>query len=169
MLRATCSTRPAPAGPTRPPRRRPSPASARGSSSGREIARQHHHPPFGRIEQALIDLDTQLRNSRTSLEVTELAESEGEAYEGCERDLSIQLTAGLQKLCQDTLSATKAKQTGQSFGEMQTDDHSMTMQGIVDMAQDRMKQSFSKLTTMKSSRAFQGQMSENSFAMMFRK
>ena len=120
-------------------------------------------------EQTLIDLNTQLYNSQTFLEATELTDLKNEMNEHSEQDLSIQLISDFQKLCQDAFSATKAKQTEQSFSDMQTDDYFMTMQKIADVTQDRMKQSFSKLTITKSSRAFQNQMSENSFAMMFAK
>jgi hypothetical protein len=122
---------------------------------------------FRAQEQALVDLDTQLRNGQTSLEATEL--TEGEADEGSERDSSLQLTAGLQKVCENALSATKARRTGQSFGDMQTDDHSVAMQGIAGVAQGKVEQSFGTLMTTKNSRAFQGQMGERSFAVMFGK
>jgi len=37
----------------------------------------------------------------------------------------------LQTVCQDALSATKAKRTGQSFGDQETDTQSIAMQGII--------------------------------------
>jgi hypothetical protein len=43
----------------------------------------------------------------------------------------------LQTVCEDALSATKAKQTGQGFGDQQTDTQSVAMQGIVGVAQER--------------------------------
>jgi hypothetical protein len=83
--------------------------------------------------------------------------------------LSLQLAAELRKVCQEALSATKAKRTGQKFGDMSTDDHSVAMQGIVGEAQNGVQQSFGKMTTKKNSRAFQGQMDAASFAAMFGK
>nr|6EKA_A Chain A, Podospora anserina S mat+ genomic DNA chromosome 3, supercontig 2 [Podospora anserina S mat+]6EKA_B Chain B, Podospora anserina S mat+ genomic DNA chromosome 3, supercontig 2 [Podospora anserina S mat+]6EKA_C Chain C, Podospora anserina S mat+ genomic DNA chromosome 3, supercontig 2 [Podospora anserina S mat+]6EKA_D Chain D, Podospora anserina S mat+ genomic DNA chromosome 3, supercontig 2 [Podospora anserina S mat+]6EKA_E Chain E, Podospora anserina S mat+ genomic DNA chromosome 3, len=68
-----------------------------------------------------------------------------------------------------TLSATRACRTGQKFGEMKTDDHSIAMQGIVGVAQPGVDQSFGSLTTTKSSRAFQGQMDAGSFSNLFSK
>jgi hypothetical protein len=112
-------------------------------------------------EQALVSLDTQLYNRQKS----PLAE-EGSAYD---RDASLQLTPTLRKLCQEALSTTKAKRTGQKFGDMSTDDQSMAMQGIVGDAHDGVQQSFGKMTTSKNSKAFQGQMDASSFATMFGK
>ncbi|KAH8598489.1 hypothetical protein B0O99DRAFT_669770 [Bisporella sp. PMI_857] len=116
---------------------------------------------FQAQEQALAELDTQLRNHQTSL-----ALEEGSASD---RDASMQLTAGLRKVCQETLSATRAKRTGQSFGDMSTDDQSFAMQGIVGEAHDGVEQSFGKMTTSKNSRAFQGQIDAASFTAMFGK
>jgi hypothetical protein len=81
----------------------------------------------------------------------------------------MQLTAGLRKVCQEALSATRAKRTGQSFGDMNTDDQSLAMQGIVGEAHDGVEQSFGKMTTSKNSRAFQGQIDTASFTVMFGK
>jgi hypothetical protein len=79
------------------------------------------------------------------------------------------LTTGLRKVCQEAISATRAKRTGQKFGDMSTDDQSLAMQGIVGEAYDGVEQSFGKMTTSKNSRAFQGQMDAFSFAAMFGK
>ena len=81
----------------------------------------------------------------------------------------MQLIAGLRKVCQEVLSATRAKRSGQNFGDMSTDDQSLAMQGIVGEAHDGVEQSFGKLTTSNNSRAFQGQMDAASFAVMFGK
>lgn len=71
------------------------------------------------------------------------------------------------KDCQQALSATKAKRTGQTFGDMSTEDQSQAIQGIVGEAQDGIEQSFGRMTTSNKSRAFQGQMDAASFAAMF--
>lgn len=83
--------------------------------------------------------------------------------------MGLELTTELRKVCQDTLSTTKAKRTGQNFSEMNTDDQSMAMQGIAGDAHGALEQSFGKMTTSKNSRAFQGQMDAASFAVMFGK
>jgi hypothetical protein len=58
---------------------------------------------------------------------------------------------------------------GQKFGDMQTDGHSIAMQGIVGAAQQGVEQSFGSLTTTNNSRAFQGQMDGGSFGKLFNK
>src|SRR5438045_3843995 len=104
---------------------------------------------FQAQEQALAELGTQLYNHQTSL-----ASEEGSASD---RDVSMQLTAGLRKVCQEALSATRAKQTRQTFGDMSTDNQSLAMQGIVGEVHDGVEQSFRKMTASDNSRAFQGQ------------
>ena len=116
---------------------------------------------FQAQEQALAELDTQLRNHQTSPTLEEGSASD--------RDASMQLTAGLRKVCQEALSATRAKRTGQSFGDMSTDDQSDAIQGIVGEAHHGVEQSFGKMTTSNNSRAFQGQIDAASFAVMFGK
>jgi hypothetical protein len=88
---------------------------------------------FTAQETALVDLEKRLHDDQTSLQAMSRAESDDKAEDGSpsERDESLRLTAGLQKVCQDALSATRAKRTGQNFGDMQTDDYSAAMQGIV--------------------------------------
>jgi hypothetical protein len=126
---------------------------------------------FTAQETALVDLEKRLRDDQTFLQAMSRAESDDKAEDGSlsERDESLQLTAGLQKVCQDALSATRAKRTGQNFGDMQTDDHSTAMQGLIGTAQRGVEQSFGNMTTTKSSRAFQGQLDADSFAVMFGK
>ena len=126
---------------------------------------------FTAQETALVDLEKRLRDNQTSLQAMSRTESDGKAEDGTtsERDESLRLTAGLQKVCQDALSATRAKRTGQNFGDMQTDDHSAAMQGIVGTAQRGVEQSFGNMASTKSSRAFQGQIDADSFAVMFGK
>lgn len=81
--------------------------------------------------------------------------------------ISFQLTATLQDLCQAALSATKARRTGQTFGDTQIY-QSLAMQGVVGEAQDGVDQSFGRLTAQNNSRVFQGQMDAGSFAQMFK-
>ena len=122
---------------------------------------------FTAQEAALIALEKRLLDSQETLQATSLAESDGTANSdsASERDLA----ARLQTVCQDALSVTKAKRTGQSFGDQQTDTQSVAMQGTVGAAQSGVEQSFGNQKTTNSSRAFQGQMDEGSFAAMFGK
>jgi len=75
---------------------------------------------FTAQETALVDLEKRLRDDQTSLQAMSRAESDDKVEDGSpsERDESLRLTAGLQKVCQDALSATRAKRTGQNFGDM---------------------------------------------------
>lgn len=68
---------------------------------------------FTAQETALIDLEKRLRDNQTSLQAISRAESDGKAEDGSafERGESLRLTAGLQKVCQDALSAIRAKRT----------------------------------------------------------
>ncbi|RJE17776.1 hypothetical protein PHISCL_09887 [Aspergillus sclerotialis] len=116
---------------------------------------------FQAQEQALANLDTQLYNCQKPPPLEECS--------ACDRDADLQLIAELRKLCQDALSTTITKRTGQKFGDMSTDDQSLAMQGIVGDAHDGVEQSFGKMTTSKNSRAFQGQIDASSFAAMFGK
>jgi len=126
---------------------------------------------FAAQETALVDLGKRLRDNQTSLQAMSRAESNGKAEDDStsERDESLRLTAGLQKVCQDALSVTRAKRTRQNFGDMQTDEHSAAMQGIVGTVQRGVEQSFGNMAATKSSRAFQGQIDADSFAVMFGK
>ncbi|KAK4194503.1 hypothetical protein QBC40DRAFT_290667 [Triangularia verruculosa] len=117
---------------------------------------------FATQEQALANLSAQLSIREPEPQV----DDDGIAAEG---DSSARLTDSLRDVCQKTLSATRACRTGQKFGDMKTDDHSIAMQGIVGVAQPGVDQSFSSLTTTKSSRAFQGQMDSSSFSNLFSK
>lgn len=113
-------------------------------------------------ERALADLGAQL----STREAEPQADDYGTAAEGYSR---AQLTASLQDVCQKSLSATRARRTGQKFGDMKTDNHSIDMQGIVGVAQPGVDQSFNSLTTTMSSRAYQGQMDSGSFGKLFSK
>ncbi|KAK4667507.1 Prion amyloid fibrils-forming protein [Podospora pseudopauciseta] len=117
---------------------------------------------FATQEQALANLSAQL----SIREPEPQADDDGIAAEG---DSSARLTDSLRDVCQKTLSVTRAWRTGQKFGDMKTDDHSIAMQGIVGVAQPGVDQSFGSLTTTKSSRAFQGQMDAGSFSNLFSK
>ncbi|KAK0710402.1 hypothetical protein B0T21DRAFT_387341 [Apiosordaria backusii] len=117
---------------------------------------------FATQEQALANLSAQL----SIREPEPQADDDGITAEG---DSSARLTDSLRDVCQKTLSATRAWRTGQKFGDMKTDDHSIAMQGIVGVAQPGVDQSFGSLTTTKSSRAFQGQMDSSSFSNLFSK
>ncbi|KAH7303264.1 hypothetical protein B0I35DRAFT_472337 [Stachybotrys elegans] len=75
----------------------------------------------------------------------------------------------LQEACMEALRATKAERTGQTFGDMQIDQSSGGMQGIVGEAQRGINQSFGNLLAQNNSKAFQGQMDAASFALMFGK
>lgn len=77
--------------------------------------------------------------------------------------------ANLRDVCQKTLSATRVRRTGQKFGGMKIDDHSVGMQGIVGVTQLDVDQSFGNLTITTSSRGFQGQMDSSSFGKLFSK
>ncbi|KAK4194477.1 hypothetical protein QBC40DRAFT_188058, partial [Triangularia verruculosa] len=117
---------------------------------------------FATQEQALANLSAQL----SIREPEPQADNDGITAEG---DSSVRLTDSLRDVCQKTLSATRAWRTGQKFGDMKTDDHSIAMQGIVGVAQLGVDQSFGSLTTTKSSRVFQGQMDSSSFSNLFSK
>ncbi|KAK4173757.1 hypothetical protein QBC36DRAFT_335096 [Triangularia setosa] len=117
---------------------------------------------FTTLERALVDLSVQLSTGEPGPQ----ADNHGIIAEG---DSSARLTDILGDVCQKTLSTTRAWRTGQKFGDMKTDDHSIAMQGIVGVAQPGVDQSFGSLTTTKSSRAFQGQMDSSSFSSLFSK
>ena len=110
-----------------------------------------------------------MRDRQTALQAISLdsvGDETGDSWFAAERNLSITLTAKLREVCGETLSTTRAKRTGQSFGDMKVD-KSMAYQGIVGTAQSGVEQSFGKLTATDGSTAAQGQMDANSFAMMF--
>ncbi|KAI0099981.1 hypothetical protein GGR51DRAFT_534394 [Nemania sp. FL0031] len=112
---------------------------------------------FQTQEHALADLSLQLQNGPST----------SEESSSSDKNMSPELIEILQKVCQGTIEATRAKRTGQSFGDMNTDDQSRAMQGIVGNVQDGVEQTFGKMTTSKHSRAFQGQVDAASFAVMF--
>jgi len=89
-----------------------------------------------------------------------------QSLSAAERDSSVQLAVRLQEVCKGALSATRAKRTGQRFGDM-TVEGSRAYQGIVGTAQIGVEQSFGTLTATGGSTAAQGQMDANSFALMF--
>lgn len=125
----------------------------------------------GNIDQLQTQFATQekaLANLSAQLSIRE-PESQADDDGIAEGDSSARLTDSLRDVCQKTLSAARACRTGQKFGEMKTDDHSIAMQGIVGVAQPGVDQSFGSLTTTKSSRAFQGQMDAGSFSNLFSK
>ncbi|KAJ5939209.1 hypothetical protein N7466_002343 [Penicillium verhagenii] len=101
---------------------------------------------FQTQEQALADLDTQLYDCQKTPSSEDLSASD--------RNESLQLIAGLRKLCQDVLSATRAKRTVQRFGDMRTDDQSFAMQGIVGEALEGLEQRFGKMATQRISGHF---------------
>jgi hypothetical protein len=124
---------------------------------------------FTAQETALADLEKQLRDKQTALQaisLDSLGDEAGDSWSAAERNSSIALTAKLREVCGETLSTTRAKRTGQSFGDMKVD-KSMAYQGIVGTAQSGVEQSFGKLTATDGSTAAQGQMDATSFAMMF--
>ncbi|KAL2136760.1 hypothetical protein VTI74DRAFT_1801 [Chaetomium olivicolor] len=92
----------------------------------------------GNIEQLRTQFDTQeralagLATQLSTREAEPQADDYGTAAEG---DSRAQFAANLQEVCQKTLSATRARRTGQKFGDMKTDNHSIAMQGIVGVAQ----------------------------------
>jgi hypothetical protein len=124
-------------------------------------------------ETALANLEKQLCDKQTAMQAISL-DSLGNEAEGswsaaaAERNSSIALAAKLREVCGETLSTTRAKRTGQGFGDM-TVNKSIAYQGIVGTAQSGVEQSFGKLTAIDGSTAAQGQMDATSFAMMFRK
>lgn len=124
---------------------------------------------FTAQEMALADLEKQLCDKQTALQaisLDSLGDETGDSWSASERDLSITLTAKLREVCRETLSTTRAKHTGQSFGDLKVD-KSLAYQGIVGTAQSGIVQSFGKLTATNGSTAAQGQMDATSFAMMF--
>ncbi|KAI1328463.1 hypothetical protein F5Y16DRAFT_155276 [Xylariaceae sp. FL0255] len=114
---------------------------------------------FHNLERTLADLITDLSQRTASPAV----EADGAADESG----SIQLRATLKKVCREALPATQAKRVGQTFGNMSTDTQSFAMQGIAGDAYVSAEQKFGTMTTVKGSRAFQGQMDAASFAVMF--
>lgn len=126
---------------------------------------------FAVQETSLAGLQNHLRETQEAMQVTSVGGSTGEAEDGSasQRDSSLQLTVGLQRVCQEALSATRERRTGQKFGDMRTEEQSMAMQGIAGTAQPGVEQVFGTLTTTGGSTAFQGQIDAASFAIMFRK
>ena len=90
----------------------------------------------------------------------------GESLSAAERDSSVQLAVRLQDVCKGALSSTRAKRTGQRFGDTKVEG-SRAFQGIVGTAQSGVEQSFGTLTATGDSTAAQGQMDMTSFALMF--
>lgn len=124
---------------------------------------------FTAQEAALAGLEKQLRERQTALRAVSLdvlGEGEGDSWSAAERDSSVEQIAKLREVCGETLSTTRAKRTGQSFGDMKVD-KSMAYQGIVGTPPSGVEQYFGKLTATDSSTAAQGQMDAASFAMMF--
>lgn len=78
-----------------------------------------------------------------------------------------QLDAKLRKVCAETLSATRARHAGQTFGNMTLTDNSHGFQGVVGTAQSGLEQKFGKLNAGGGSKAVQGQLDAASFAVMF--
>lgn len=115
---------------------------------------------FATQEQALVDLGAQL-SSRETESPTDDRSTAG--------DLDAGLTISLHEVCQKTLLATCAQRTEQKFGDMNTDNQSIAMQGIVGNAKQGVNQKFGSMTTTTGSRAFQGQMDSASFDKLFSK
>jgi hypothetical protein len=95
-----------------------------------------------------------------------LGDGVGDSWSAAERDSSVEQIAKLREVCGETLSTTRVKRTGQSFGDVKVD-KSMAYQGTVGTALGGVEQSFGKLTATDGSTAAQGQMDAASFAMMF--
>jgi len=110
-------------------------------------------------EAELKSLGRQLRENHQAIVEAESDDSGSEH--------AIQVEPGLQKICDEALSATRARRTGQIFGDMRTDGKSTAMQGIVGQAQPGVNQKFGNVTTTDGSKSFQGQMDSNSFSVMF--
>ncbi|KAF4628710.1 hypothetical protein G7Y89_g9442 [Cudoniella acicularis] len=124
---------------------------------------------FTAQEAALVGLEKQLRERQTALQAVSLdvlGDGIGDIWSAAERDSSVEQIAKLREVCGETLSTTRAKRTGQSFGDMKVD-KSMAYQGIVGTAPGGVEQLFGKLTATDGSTAAQGQMDTASFAMMF--
>ncbi|OBT56259.1 hypothetical protein VE04_05108 [Pseudogymnoascus sp. 24MN13] len=124
---------------------------------------------FTAQETALVGLEKQLCDNQTALQaisLDNLGDDATDSWSAAERNLSIALTTKLRDVCRETLATTRAKHTGQSFGDMKVE-KSMAYQGIVGAAQSGVEQSFGTLTATDSSTAAQGQMDASSFAMMF--
>jgi hypothetical protein len=83
-----------------------------------------------------------------------------------ERDLTLTLIPELRKVCEEALSITVAKRTGQKFGKMTTIDRSHAGQGIVGKANLGVEQEFGDMVTERDSRAFQGQLDRDAFAVL---
>lgn len=79
---------------------------------------------FRTQEDALVDLGMQLQNRQIS---PRRLENEPETKDPAENERSNQLAMTVQEVCQNILSVTKAKRTGQTFGDMLSDDHSVAM------------------------------------------
>ncbi|ETS78636.1 hypothetical protein PFICI_10698 [Pestalotiopsis fici W106-1] len=123
---------------------------------------------FEAQEQALSTLITHLLSVPATSATSEPPAPDSEMVPRTqdEGQTRIQRTAILRDTCEVALQATRAKRSGQTFGDMHLD-QSMAMQGIVGQAQEGVDQSFGKLTAQNKSRAFQGQMNATSFAQMF--
>jgi hypothetical protein len=82
------------------------------------------------------------------------------------RDLTLTLIPELRKVCEEALSITVAKRTGQKFGKMTTIDRSHAVQGIVSKANLGVEQEFGDMVTDRDSRAVQGQLDRDAFAVL---
>ncbi|KAK8037374.1 hypothetical protein PG991_000720 [Apiospora marii] len=118
---------------------------------------------FIALEQSLSTLMSNL--SRDAAEAPPLNELEQLRIEDEQSDLKT--NSVLQDTCKAALEASRAKRTGQTFGDMNVD-KSTAMQGIVGTAQQGVEQKFGNLVAQNESRAFQGQMDSNAFSTMFK-
>ena len=65
----------------------------------------------------------------------------GESLSAAERDSSVQLAVRLQEVCKGALSVTRAKRTGQRFGDIKVEG-SRAFRGIVGAAKGGVEESF---------------------------
>jgi len=95
-------------------------------------------------ERALSGLERQLHDGQKALQDHPSRAHmiwQWEAYRAAERDSSVQLAVRLQEVCKGALSATRAKRTGQRFGDIKVEG-SRAFQGIVGAAKGGVEESF---------------------------
>lgn len=128
---------------------------------------------FGSFDQLRTEFETREQDLAHLFAQLSTRDAESQAIDAstaAEGGSSAQLIVGLQDVCQKTLSAireVREQRTGQRFGDINTDENSTAMRGVVGEVQPGVDQSFGSMTATNNSRAFQGQMDASSFAKFF--
>ncbi|KAM0426325.1 hypothetical protein ACHAPT_008365 [Fusarium lateritium] len=117
-------------------------------------------------ERALTVTSEQLMESQRVIEVQSTGEG-GDEDPGTITTTGVSpLIAELDATCKRTRDAVKSTRTGQQFGNMELNNKSRGMQGIVGTAQQGVDQKFGNFKALNESKGFQGQIDSDSFAKM---